>query len=358
MKKLTCITLIFGLNFFSTAQIFIDSTISDKPLISAKINYVQIVNKDNLKVDTFQNILSLHTIVNNQVSQTPVQGKYKLSDSLITFSPNFELDTSLSFLIKSESESRVFKPYLEESRSREVEINSIYPKSIKIPENILTFYIEFNQQMFSDNEAYKAIGIKKSNGDTLTQIWRQNSFWINKNKTLVLMLHPGRVKQNIASTSHLSRLFSEGDTITIFLKNKLKSQHGNYCSFFTKTYYISKKDKVSPFYLNLDNIYIPKHGSSNPIRITFNENIDFGLLFKGISIIDSAGNPIDFSLSSIDDKVWKLVPLRNWTIKKVVLKISSEIGDLSHNQLDRLFEVKSINEIRPTQYRFYEIRFN
>lgn len=278
----------------------------------------------------------------------PVIGDYwEIGDSLY-FQPKFELNQSIPFRVELQNSS--FKLTIPPPPITDpVKISNVYPLCEAIPQNILTFYIEFSSTMKPNPLAYEYIEVVNGNGEVIPLVWREKSYWINENKTLVLMIHPGRVKNGIHATYDLEPIFIENNNIKLRIKHGLESTHnGALASPVEFEYKILAKDTISPKFI-IESLVKPTINSFEPVQFAFTEQIDFGLLHKWFHI--SINNEIvKGNLSTLDGETWLFTPENKWKPALYDLKIMNKIGDVCHNQLDRLFEVESEADIHNTSY--------
>lgn len=215
-----------------------------------------------------------------------------------------------------------------------------YPISPNIPSNILSFYIEFDEPMQANPMAFQYVDLVV-NGKIIDNAWRQRSYWINDFKTLVMMIHPGRVKHGIQSTYKDGRVFNAGDTAIIQLRPGLLTCSEKTNNGFSKRYAIAVEDKISPK-VDSSSCLIQLNSASR-YKISFNEKMDFGLLWKSLRLSDKNKRKIPFQLTSVDDKNWTVILDSNSYVCERI-KLSTTVGDLAQNQLNRLFEMNSTME--------------
>ena len=72
--------------------------------------------------------------------------------------------------------------------------------------------------------------------------------------------------------------------------------------------------------------------------------MDFGLIQKWIKVTQK-DQTVKGVFDSEDDVYWNFTPEKPWSAGTVTVEIHSKVGDMCHNQTDRLFEVKNLSKI-------------
>lgn len=339
-------------------QVWLNKTKIGETQFNYRLDSTQLSKySDSMDESIYKSLFSIHIVENDFANEISVEGVYTLSGAVISFRPYFELNPMLEFQVNYGIDSLRFSP----SRKRIKRINTpskvikVYPNSTDIPENILTFYVEFDQPMLPIESAYKNIDIINSIGEKVPIIWRQRSFWINENRTLVLMIHPGRVKTGIRSTEMLKPHFNQEDRITLVVNPGLITKDGGMViSKFMKEYRIVSEDQVVPKSF-VNELRPLKSGTRDPIIFIFGEAIDFGLLQKWLKI-QIGGEEVPGVFSSDDDITWIFIPEKEWEQGSLIVELYSKLGDLCHNQIDRLFEINELSEISPPSKLSFQIK--
>jgi hypothetical protein len=206
--------------------------------------------------------------------------------------------------------------------------------------------------MIPDPHAYEYAEIINEDGERVDLPWREKSFWINDNKTLVLMIHPGRVKKAIRTTYELEPIFVEGHSFTLRIKTGLRSaDKKELVTPFEYSYEIIGADKTQPELEYCDYKSL-EAGTKSPLQIRFNETMDFGLIYKWVDIT-LGGNKVEGSFYSPDGSNWLFTPAENWQEGDYKVSVANKAGDLCHNQQDRLFEISEETDFSHVDYTYF-----
>lgn len=347
MKTLIQLVALFFICNSGYSQVSISKSETDQLLFNYRVDARGLKTKDGLvDLKKCKELFSLQVVIDGTCNKVKMFGDYTVSDSMIVFQPFMELDKSLEFQLNYGTDSVRFSP----SSQRIKKLTSLpgvvefFPHTTNVSKNILTFYVEFNQPMEPNRSAYQFVDAINQKGDTLSDMWRQQSFWIQSNRTLVLMIHPGRVKNGIRATEMLADHFQTGDKITLVVNSGLKTQNGTVMTtVFEKEYQLLDKDDHSPS-IQFDSNFELKAGTVSSIPLQFSEPMDFGLLQKWVKISHD-GTPIEGVFESEDDMNWNFIPAESWPTGTITIEVHSKVGDLCHNQFDRLFEIEDLASI-------------
>ena len=303
----------------------------------------QVLNIKTISLDTASNELAIYKVVNSNRSPFMVAGNYFFKNNTLSFKPINILSSSCDFHIVLKDSFKLYNPPVKKYETS-VAVNKFYPIGNRISENTLTFYIEFNQRMKPDPKAYDKVNILTQDGDTIFLPWRQKSYWINNNKTLVLMVHPGRIKKGIHSTNNLEKIFEVNKKININLDDSFEALNGDSLNeSFSIGFNIIEKDTITPKLLT-QNIEAPKLYTVDPINIVFSEEMDFGLVYKWFKVFNN-DRQVSGEISTDNGIEWSFIPHERWAKVEYTVRVASKIGDSCHNQLSRTFETKLKGEI-------------
>ena len=344
MKEITTINLrgLFVLFFIllsssgNSQQILIDAKKPYKPLFKAFP-----ANRNNKPP---AEILKIFMIQEKKEAQTPLLGNYAVKEDTIFFEPQFELGDGLSFNVhfyyKNDTVKSSYKtPFAQNNINSEIVIKNIFPRSNKIPKNILTFYVEFSQPMMEDESAFRYVNLYNEHNEIVPQVWLNKSRWIT-DKILMLMIHPGRVKSGISYYENLGDVFDAGKRYYLEITDKIKPLQKNaIVKPLIKEFEITEPTASCPKVLQ-NKFSIPRINSKEKLKIVFDRPMDFYTILGGISII-----PYNTDISiqgkitcGSDDTEWSFVPDTPWTEKKYTLILNKYVTDTSGNGLIKPFE--------------------
>lgn len=350
IKTLRLLTLFILIPCGASSQgIFIDSSDPFQPVISvmAPAEHGQkIANK--ISSGAIKKEFALYLIKEGKRMPVPVGCKYNHDVDRLTMTPagklgygqNFEI---LRILAGDTTIENYVTPALLEGDAPLPEITEIYPQSTEIPKNILYFHIRFSEPMMSDIGAYHQIQLLDPNGESIDLIWRHKSFWLDNNRLLVLMIHPGRVKREI----NLEKPFEVGKKYKLVAKGELKDQYGRTVSFDeSKEFTIAEGDYEIPKALK-EKFVVPYAGTTEPLQFGFSDKMDQASIVDGIEIRNSQGQVVAGEiLTSSDDMDFLFDPKEEWKSGIYELVMKKVVSDLSANRLNRPFELKDPEDVK------------
>lgn len=321
----------------------IDRSISQKPTF-----LVQFESSEAFKLidqNHPEEFLKICTVHEGKASKVSILGTFSFAKQALLFQPRFEFEPGLIYQIQYGSFSTTYTiPHGNQEGNAPLKILTIYPNTDTIPSNLLVFYIHFSQSMNPSKSAFKSVVLLDENDAPITRTWREKSYWIDGDSTLVLMIHPGRVKNGISSTSELGDLFPENRVRSLLIKDNLQSKNGQLLQASLKRkWHVGPIDHQVPKLLS-ERLQIPKAGTKTPLVFSFSEPMDYGLLKKWVTI-RSNGTLLAGWLKHQKDAQWAFVPDKNWQPGTHELVLHNKLADLAHNQLDRLFEVTKANAL-------------
>lgn len=342
LKQLFILFFIFSYNFSYSQQIQIDAKSSNKPIFKA----FPVHENDKLP----QDLLKVFMIQEGKESHTPLLGTYSKAKDTIFFVPQFELGDELSFnahfYYKNDTAKTFYKtPATNLNISNEIFIKDVFPRSNKIPKNILTFYVEFSEPMMEDESAFRYVNLYNENKEILPHVWLNKSRWIS-DKILMLMIHPGRIKTGIKYYDNLGDIFYVGKKYHLEITDKVKPLHKNSkVKPFIKEFEITESTASCPKVLR-NKFNFPRRNSREKLKIVFNKPMDLYTVIGGISInIYNTGINIPGKfISGLNDTEWYFEPEKPWTEKKYTLIFNKYVSDLSGNGLIKPFETTKIKK--------------
>jgi len=307
-----------------------------------------------------KDILAIYLVSNGNTAQIPVAGTYTMEKNTLFYSPLYDLGYNLEFEARFERngsvvQSRRFKTPPHPQSALQASVEAIYPFADTIPYNALYFHIRFSQPMNENIYAFKSVKVFTDNGEEISNAWRQKSFWLDSGRLLVLMIHPGRVKNGI---HYKGPLFNLGAYYTIKVTNEIADINGTkIAEGYSKRYFIAAEDRKTPE-VRLDDASLPKHNTLDPVSIVFSEGVDNASVLAGIKLTDQQGNDVPcYIREKRSDNVFNITPLHNWNKGNYQLSLSGSVYDIAGNRLNRLFEITDINQIEADK-KITVLKFN
>lgn len=319
----------------------VDSSNALRPVFSFNLSCYKPVQSTELEDPS--GLLALYLVKNGKTAPVPVTGSYKTFDGRLWLTPLVDLGEGLVFSLKSNLSSDtagllVYKtPFLTLPALDHPEVVKIFPERRAVPENILCFHVLFNQPMSQQQDAFRYVKVYHE-GEEIPLIWKHTSTWTQNGKLLVLMIHPGRVKRGIA---HRGKALSKGNIYRIVVGLDIKDSYGRkIAEEATKEFEIVDADYKVPK-IKERHIEFPENRDRSPITLRFSEPMDYARLVNGIELHNENGIEVKHMVEHVNDKLYQFHPKDEWESGEYTLVLTHFVADLSGNQLDRKFEVRT-----------------
>jgi len=164
--------------------------------------------------------------------------------------------------------------------------------------------------------------------------------WTRDFRRFTLLFDPGRIKTGLVPNLEEGRGLVPGRTYTLVIGREWRDANRQPLeSEFRKTFRAGPFDDVAPD-VSTWRLDVPDAGTKAPVRVTFPEPLDHGLMDGLIAIVDSQGDTLEGSVEIRDDETrWLFVPDDPWEAGNYELVAGAELEDLVGNALNGLFEV-------------------
>lgn len=345
---LSCFLLLIHPQASAGELINITGVASLKPVITVRLPEEQLKNMSGKIQDKAADIFGLYMVIDEKPAGVPVGVRYALHNDILSLTPVYALGNNLEFEVQyktgdNNTSRRRFKTPVNPISSTAAKVVTAYPAADTIPYNTLFFHLRFSSAMMPDMQAYKHVKVFDEAGLERTNAWRQRSYWLDSNRLLVLMIHPGRVKRGI---HYESPLFDSGKYYILEAGENMQDINGSpVATKYTKRFFVGGEDRLCPK-AAINNNKLPSVNTSEPVLLSFSEGMDYVSVLDGAKIYDADGLEIPCSVDMDGaDNTYKILPHRPWEKRKYVLVLKSAVCDLAANRINRPFEVKDIKEM-------------
>ncbi len=319
-----------------------------QPTISIPLSPAEAATLNKEGWDNAQQMLAIYMVSNGVAAQIPVAGRYHVAHNRLSYTPMYALGYNLEFEARYEKAGAVimrkrFHTPAHPLSTVKARVETMYPLTDTIPYNALYFHVRFNQPMYEDVNAFKWVKVFNDQGKEIINAWRHKSFWLDDRKLLVLMIHPGRVKNGI---HYEGPLFDSARYYTIEVGNGILDANGNPCSGkFSKQYYIAGEDREIPK-VRIDDLRLPKANTTRPVSFIFSEGIDNASVLEGTIVLDESGNTVPCAVREHrSDRIFTITPVKKWAKGNYMLSLNGVIYDFAGNRLNRLFEITDAAQV-------------
>jgi hypothetical protein len=236
-------------------------------------------------------------------------------------------------------------------------VESIYPQSASLPENLLRMYIYFSAPMMP-GEAYEHINLIRENGTRVEKAFLviDQELWDTARKRFTLLFDPGRIKRHLKSNIDLGTPLHEGEIYHLVIDSAWRDVNGNaLAKSITKTFSVTQAERTKVSTGDW-NVIVPMAGSLSDVVISFDRPMNRAMALKHITIKSPSG-VVTGRAQTVDDTFWKFTPDHPWTEGEYVFAISPLLEDVSGNNLNNVFDLdvskeSRVNSVEPVQLSF------
>ena len=272
-------------------------------------------------------------------ARPPVVGEWAVMDGKLVFTPTYPFKAGTAYRVVGVPDRlEVRSPRAEASKP--TVITHVYPTSTDLPENVLRFYIEFNQPM-PRGDVYKYVKVLDDTGkpDPLPFVELDQELWSADQTRLTLLIDPGRIKKEVKPRIDLGPVFRKGKKYALVVSGKWPTlEGGTLGKDLTRAITIAPPiaDAIDPKVWKLS----APVDTTAPLRVSFGRPLDRVLLARSLTVTSADGQAIEGTVEPTDSETaWNFKPARPWLPKNYVLHVDASLEDVCGNAVGRQFEV-------------------
>jgi hypothetical protein len=282
----------------------------------------------------------LHVYLLNSPVQSAIIGDYTITPDGVLFRPLVPFTPGLDYEVRLKGEPITHfrgPRFLGPKAMPELDI---YPTIDTLPENALKLYFEFNKPM-QEGKAMDFIRIVKNGKDTLPGVFldMNNELWNKESTILTVWFDPGRIKRDLQPNKAMGPPLQQGNKYQLVVLPGWLDQDGKRTMFtYLKDFVAGSRDDISPDPAKWE-IEIPKPETDLPVRVYFNESLDYVLIKNAIHILDDKGNPVEGIIEVDKNEVgFDFSPSAPWKAGDYILEVESRLEDNAGNNLNHPFD--------------------
>lgn len=318
----------------------------------AKLNKAKLSNSD------WATMLAVHTDSGNSQDTPAMLGTYDADGEAIHFTPRFPLVAGLNYQVrfnltlfreKSGYQTDAASPIVIETvisvpkpaASATTKVMQVYPTADVLPANQLKLYVYFSAPM-SVGEAYDHIQLLDEAGREKPRAFLRidQELWDESRQRFTLLFDPGRVKRGLRSNLEDGAPLQTGKKYRLVIDRNWRDGEGNLLAAdFEKFFSVSAADRKSPSPQSWQ-ITTPSAGTAEPLKLLFDEPLDFALSEQMIEVLDASGHPVAGRVEiSEGETQWCFMPNGPWQPGEYQIRPDSRLEDRAGNNLRRLYDV-------------------
>jgi hypothetical protein len=284
---------------------------------------------------------SIHVVQDGKPSETAMTGKYAVDGQRITFSPRFPFRAGVPYVarVKLPDEAPQLVRFGFKRRATvPTTVQQVYPSGASIHENHLRFYIQFSQPI-SRGGVYEHIELRDEKGKLVEApfLTLDEELWDQQQRRLTLLFDPGRVKRELLPRQELGPAILTGHKYTLHVLDSLLDANGNPIVAYKKHYKVLPPDSTQPNEKRWQ--VTPPPSANSPLKITFDESLDWGLLNRVVTIVDGS------IAVGKEERSWTFKTQEPWEQGRYEIVIDTRLEDPAGNSIGRPFEVDMLRAV-------------
>jgi hypothetical protein len=289
----------------------------------------------------------------------PVAGSYAVEGAALRFTPMFALDAGREYSVvldmaqlpgvqagapASVVTAVVGRPA--DNRVPSTTVAAVYPSGNEIPENQLRMYIQFSAPM-SHRTGLDYIRLLDDRGEAVVDPFLplDADFWNGDRTRFTVFFDPGRVKRGILPNQQMGRALEPGRRYTLVISQEWRDAQGLPLKTAYSREFLVRPPDERPLDTATWRIEPPVAGSSSPLRVTFPEPLDHGLLLRALGVArDGAALDGEVMIEEGETR-WTFTPRTRWQAGDYQLVALSILEDRAGNRIGRAFEVDDFERV-------------
>ena len=274
----------------------------------------------------------------------PVLGRYELLPDGVRFTPRYpptkglkyrasaDLSTLLGDLEHSAPSALVFSLPREPTAPSTV-VDSVFPSSDALPENLLRFYVHFTAPM-QRGGAQDHIVLLGPDGQPVAAAFLglTTELWDPAMQRLTVLLDPGRIKRGVGPNVALGAPLRQGHRYTLVIREGMSDAEGRpLLKGFSKPFRVTAaiREAIDPGRWTVD---LPASGTRQALMLSFPASVDQALLARAIRVVEADQQPVAGRIE-IDrqETRWAFTPSSAWVAGPYQVRVDANLEDVSGN---------------------------
>lgn len=227
---------------------------------------------------------------------------------------------------------------------------AVFPSGNVLPANHLRFYIRFSEPMRGGVEIFKHIQILDEKGEPVYDPWLQDEIWMEDERTMILYIHPGRIKWGVFLRELFGPVLEPNKSYTLVIRREVLDAKGRKLNEEYRKPFRTGPERHERVELSRCKITAPVVGTKKELSLQFSHAIDQSSLKRFIQIVDADDNPVSGKVSmASNEAVWQFTPAQPWRKGEHRIVIDGRLEDTMGNTPLRPFDRDLEMELPPPQ---------
>ena len=143
--------------------------------------------------------------------------------------------------------------------------------------------------MRGGKELFKHLAILDDKGKEIDEPWLVDEIWDEENNTLILFIHPGRIKWGVELRDSMGPVLVEKRSYSLVVRGEWTDLDGNKIGKdVVKKFRTTAEDRIR-IELADWKLKAPTAGTREPLTLTMSKSIDYRSLQTGLTVTDAKG---------------------------------------------------------------------
>ncbi|HEX3314545.1 MAG TPA: hypothetical protein VHR72_06605 [Gemmataceae bacterium] len=301
-----------------------------------------------------ETLLTLSLLGNDAKTPGPSMiGKYERAGNDLTFTPRFPLDAGATYravlTVVGHSTPLDFRTPKLAAKSPPKVVH-IFPTADVLPANHLRFYIQFDRPMRGGRELFKHLTLLDDKGKEIEEPWLVDEIWDEATNTLILYIHPGRIKWGVELRDSMGPVLVEKRTYSLVVRGEWTDLDGNKIGKDVVKRFRTTAEDRKRIELGDWKLTAPKAGTRDAVTLTFPKSIDVRSLQSGLAVANARGQAVAGTAAiGPGEKSWSFTPTEPWQPRSLRVNVSPDLEDDAGNTPTHPFDVDLDALPRPAQ---------
>jgi hypothetical protein len=270
----------------------------------------------------------------------PTAGRLVRDGADLCFVPRFAFLDGTPYTVTVEGASAAVLVRARPGRLPVTKVTGIRPTAAEVPCNLLRFYVQFSAPM-SEGCAAALVRLARDDGSPITGalLPTEHELWDASRSRLTVLLDPARIKRGLAGHQEAGYPLRPGEPFHLIVGSGFLDAQGlPLRAPAQRRYHVGGEERrhVDPGCWVLA---VPPAGTSEPLRVTFDRPLDYGLLARCLHVSGPGSQLVDGTPQiGRGEQAWQLLPRRTWASGSHQLIVDPVLEDLAGNSVSRVFD--------------------
>jgi hypothetical protein len=258
----------------------------------------------------------------------------------LCFVPRFAFMDGTAYQVSLDGVAAIVLLRPERRAPSTTEVLSIFPSAHEVPRNFLRAYVVFSEPM-SEGYAAEHLRLLDESGNSLPGALFSTDYelWDGTHRRLTALLDPARIKRGLASQRQAGYPLRIGQSVRLVVDEGFRDARGAPLRGPAERRYdvgADERRRVDPATWTLRS---PRRDSLEPLKVTFDRPLDYGLLTRCLRVVGPAGQRVDGTVElGSAERSWSLVPSVPWRAGRHELAVDDILEDVAGNSVRRVFD--------------------